>query len=106
MRAGEAKDVAEIVDEQQPRLNLRLVRFSINSNLDFGWHGASGTDRAYQLFEIERGRKLTPVGREIQGRFNCGGCAPFGEGGYQHSGEAPSKQGFVHQTPAGFRIDS
>src|SRR5258705_12883716 len=102
MRAGEAKNVAEIVDQQQPRLNFRLVRFSINSNLDFGWHGASGTDRAYQLFEIERGRKLTPVGREIQGRFNCGGGAVYEEGGGQLCGRSsPLKRVFRSRTTQG-----
>src|SRR3977135_2203169 len=105
MRAGEAKDVAEIVDQQQPRLDLGLVRFSINSNLDFGWHGASRTNRAYELFKIERGRKLTPVGREIQGRFNCGGGPLSEEGVYQPYGRSSSlKRAFVREPPKVLRM--
>jgi hypothetical protein len=53
MRAGEAENVAEIVDQQQPGLDLGLIRLSVHPNLDFGGHVASRTCIGFQLGKAE-----------------------------------------------------
>jgi hypothetical protein len=41
VRAGEAKHVAQIMNQQQARLDRALLRFAVYTKLDFHAHGTS-----------------------------------------------------------------